>query len=257
MTDTKPLTVTITGADDGVDPNHLIALSREFPFVEWGILYSTKRSGTPRYPTNAWMRSLHEARGAAFGILGIHSPTFPKFSLHLCGQAARETAKGRADHIDHCAISTQRVQLNGYEPTDPDEHPQLEGLAELIYQMPYLEFILQARDAKALVGCASDARALKNASVLYDPSGGRGIHEGVWPSKPARDVRTGYAGGIWLGTIQEAIRHVVLHNADWIDMESGVRTSFGMDAPTSDDFDLNRVRAVLEAAAQLIGGNVR
>lgn len=41
-----PLTrVTITGADDAVEPAELQALSHEFPFVEWGILHSYKRFG--------------------------------------------------------------------------------------------------------------------------------------------------------------------------------------------------------------------
>ena len=70
--------VTITGADDDVDPEALLALSREFPFVEWGILYSAKRVGTPRYPTTEWMARL---------------PPVPK-AFHLCGQSARDRGHG-------------------------------------------------------------------------------------------------------------------------------------------------------------------
>ena len=33
-------TVTITGADDSIQPSQLLDLQKEFPFVEWGILLS-------------------------------------------------------------------------------------------------------------------------------------------------------------------------------------------------------------------------
>ena len=46
--------VTITGADDAVDPGALVALSAEFPFVEWGILFSKSREGEARYPSAEW-----------------------------------------------------------------------------------------------------------------------------------------------------------------------------------------------------------
>ena len=36
--------VTLTGADDFTDPKRLIEISREYPFVEWGILFSLKHS---------------------------------------------------------------------------------------------------------------------------------------------------------------------------------------------------------------------
>jgi hypothetical protein len=33
-------TVTITGADDAVDPEELLQIQQRYPFVEWGILLS-------------------------------------------------------------------------------------------------------------------------------------------------------------------------------------------------------------------------
>ena len=41
--------VTMTGADESVDPKALIELSKEFPFVEWGILIGSQ-SGM-RFPS--------------------------------------------------------------------------------------------------------------------------------------------------------------------------------------------------------------
>ena len=37
--------ITVTGADDLVDPAELCAIAADFPFVEWGILFSAKRTG--------------------------------------------------------------------------------------------------------------------------------------------------------------------------------------------------------------------
>lgn len=70
-------TVTITGADDAVDPRHLFELSREFPYVEWAILRSIGRVGTNRYPSEAWLHELgHEALK--------HRDA--RFAAHLCGE---------------------------------------------------------------------------------------------------------------------------------------------------------------------------
>ena len=54
----RSIRCTITGADDLVDPDDLVVLSREYPFVEWAILISASRAGTPRYPSSAWLERL-------------------------------------------------------------------------------------------------------------------------------------------------------------------------------------------------------
>ena len=41
-------TVTLTGADDSVNPEDLIAISKEFPFVEWGILIGSNTGAEAR-----------------------------------------------------------------------------------------------------------------------------------------------------------------------------------------------------------------
>jgi hypothetical protein len=42
--------VTITGADDSTSIDEMLALSRRFPFVEWGILVSKRHEGSYRFP---------------------------------------------------------------------------------------------------------------------------------------------------------------------------------------------------------------
>ena len=97
------LNVTITGADDNTDPNQLAHLSRFYPFVEWGILFSEKRRGLPRYPTLRWIRNLEDlAEGRRL-----------KLAMHLCGAEARLATLNAHDFYPGPAW--KRVQLNGYE----------------------------------------------------------------------------------------------------------------------------------------------
>jgi hypothetical protein len=52
--------VTFTGADHSVDPQDPIDLSKEYPQVEWGILFSKRHQGMKRFPSIAWLDSLME-----------------------------------------------------------------------------------------------------------------------------------------------------------------------------------------------------
>jgi hypothetical protein len=221
--------VTISGADDRVDPNSLLALTHAFPFVEWGILYSEKRHGTPRYPSQEWIDSLPEMRT----------------SLHLCGASARGTLNGRDDYlmlqVNRAGVTGrvpfQRVQVNGYAP------PALGLVAIAPRWIRFFEFILQVREEALLEIAAQDVRAIQagggRASILLDASAGRGI-EAVYPTSwPARDVSMGFAGGIRPSTVESLIKSVRHDHVTWIDMESGVRDD-------NDRFDLALVRDVLE-----------
>lgn len=226
--------VTITGADDSVRPFDLFALSTEFSFVEWGVLFSTKRIGTPRYPSSKWMYELEK----------IASPNM-QLSLHLCGQAARETIGGSETWLRD-RKQFKRVQLNGYESTGMISN----GLRMAAKDR---EFILQARDVMSFAHCARDTELIGgNASVLYDPSGGRGVVV-EWPEKPGDWFDAGYAGGIDPDNVGTRIAMASALGASWIDMESGVRDVVVSDGKTDDVFDLERVRCVLERASRFIG----
>lgn len=219
--------VTITGADDKVDPLDLFGLSTEFPYVEWGILFSVKRMGTPRYPSAEWLHKLGK----------MASPNM-QLSLHLCGQAAHDTVDGDPRWLQ-ARTPFKRIQLNTYEPGSIHKSNGMAILASIG------EVIFQARDRAALLACAEDARivGVAHASVLYDPSGGRGISTQGWPEPPT-DVRVGYAGGIGPDNVEATLETVMPLGAAWIDMESGVRED--------DEFDLVAVRHVLERSARVI-----
>ena len=232
-------TVTITGADDRVDPEDLARLSEEFPHVEWGVLVSTSRAGTPRYPSAKWLRYLADA----------HRAYSMSLSAHFCGGIARSLAEGddAACTIAEFFLAAgpfERVQLNGVFPFSRENFA---NLAADLWQ----EVIFQANGNLQLVSAQNDARAVLSAggraSVLFDPSGGRGVETRLWPS-PAPDVRMGYAGGIKPENVEDVLKEICASGSQgswWIDMESGVRDG-------EDRFDLGRVRAVLERTARFV-----
>ncbi len=214
--------VTITGADDAVEPEELAKLSQEFPFVEWGLLCSRSREGTPRYPSQPW-------KSAFFGTALLYKL---RVAAHFCGPLARETMTGEARPAVHPWV--QRVQINGFAVDKAAGMPP----------DPRCEFILQVRAEEDLQGAANYILACPSlrASILFDPSGGRGIEPFRWPCSPS-GVRMGYAGGITPDNVLDVLRAIGPVEPTWIDMESGVRTD--------DRFDLGKVRRVLEQVAAL------
>ncbi len=221
--------VTITGADDNVNVASLIALSERFPFVEWGILFSASREGTPRYPSHGWRLDFQRRAEDAH----IYR------SAHLCGSIARDAMSGGL----HSASLREydRIQINGFVPCD--------GLARFANVMvPMSEVICQVRDTSALADGLEFAAGI-DGSVLFDPSGGRGVETATWPLiQDAPYWYTGgigYAGGIKPENVSDVLAAIGADRMDpfWIDMESGVRDE-------RDRFDLGRVEAVLESCAR-------
>jgi len=231
--DALPARVTITGADDRVDPRDLVALSVRFPFVEWGILFSATRAGQPRYPTEDWVRSLVRAAGRQ----SVH------LAAHLCGARAREVLGGVA-WDDDLRPAFDRVQLNGYK-----------DLTLVFCDMAWSpvsgspEFILQARTDAGLATALRDQHRIPRGSVLVDPSGGQGLDaHAMWAAIEAGDEWIGFAGGITPANVMDAIAFLGQRRSGpyWIDMESGVRID--------DVFDLRLAAEVLE---QVAGAMVR
>lgn len=222
--------VTITGADDNTDPSALAALSEEFPFVEWGILFSAKRQGSPRYPTPEWVRRNYDAATR-------HSM---HFSAHFCGACTRDTLAGDGHWVDVLPLFFERVQLNGFAPTSEFARVVKE------FKDSNLEWILPVRDEASIQPVANIARGLGDATLLYDPSGGRGVEAFRWPQQPS-GVTMGYAGGIKPSNVEDVLRDIgPVDQYFWIDMESGVRVD--------DRLDMRLVREVLEKTAPLIKG---
>jgi hypothetical protein len=224
-------TVTITGADDATNAADLAAISREFPFVEWGILYSTSRAGERRYPSQQWRFSAIEKLDAALA----------KRSAHFCGQCSRDVMAGDPHWIGHARLwGYNRLQLNGFRAT-----PELNAL---IAEQPKAgpQIILQV-GSQAMLNDATEIASKKETivSALWDVSGGRGVEPANWPSPP-ESMRLGYAGGITPDNVLDVVMNGIggVSHDFWIDMESGVRTD--------DRLDLGKVLSVLEKTAMLV-----
>ena len=246
--------VTITGADEGVDPYQLFHLGRFYPFVEWGVLFSEKRRGTARYPGARWLYELETLAHREEGM---------RLSMHLCGHESRiAMASASTDAFFWPGQVWRRVQLNGYElgAATPQWRNSMLGRG-----WPHFRWILQLRDPAGIEIARRDA-VETHADGLFDPSGGTGAKSAGWPVVPEdkpfvvnhgdRDpelfgcVRWGFAGGLGPDNLKDSVLAILDKNPMltdfWVDMESGVRTE--------DKFDLDKVRAVLEVAAEILAG---
>jgi len=209
-----PLTrVTITGADDEVLHGDLVALWNMYPFVEWGILFSESRTGTPRYPSKDWVEMLC----ALARVSGM------RLSAHFCGSLSRKLLAGAEEPLMAIPARFARAQVNGFEK---------ENLAfmSLLRDCPGVEWILQAGTRETLASACFVAGSVPGVSVLWDASGGRGVpidqSQMVVDWVQRRSFPMGYAGGISPENVEDVLRMLAPIQADyWIDMESGVRTN--------------------------------
>jgi len=220
--------VTITGADDNTDPQQLLALSQQYPFVEWGILFSKSKMGQRRYPTLAWVDR--------FKLYRMNS------SAHFCGFFAAAVINEKKYHLIHELPSCfKRVQINYNFSSQPDH--KLFSLVEHCRNNELPSVILQYNNSneKAITQEVCDKQATSNIHLLYDSSGGRGM--AIGEIKHPFDKRyTGYAGGINKSNIEELITVIYSmtgnHQPVWIDIETGARDS-------NDQFDLKTVDEIL------------
>lgn len=225
--------VTITGADDSVNPAALADFSSAFPFVEWGILLPLKRIGEPRYPSLSWRVRLGKLN------------KIPPLSLHLCGEVARDVLAGDTDMLGALGEEYARIQVNGWAPSSEFRHLVCHEAREFILQVRGAEFLQAAADEAAAITAEMDPQFVNGTvSALWDCSGGRGIEPFSWPRAPL-GLRLGYAGGITPDNVLDVLSAIgpVSHDF-WIDMESGVRTD--------ERFDVDKVWRVLEATAPLV-----
>jgi phosphoribosylanthranilate isomerase len=228
--------VTITGADSAVKAIDLIAFSRDFPFVEWGILFSKQRTGTPRYPDFDWVHKLVQASGVV--------PM--KLSAHLCGRYARQVVvegenPWEKDLGTASAAPFRRVQLN---VSNMGRKPTQRVLELMTRRFGYDQLIIQAKPERLEIWRAVSGREGLWPGILFDSSGGRGKTPDAWPAA-VPNAYCGYAGGLGSDNLASQL-HLIERAAGvarvWVDMESGVRDD-------QDAFDLGKVRRALEQAA--------
>lgn len=225
--------VTMTGADDGVFPEMLVELSKEYPFVEWGILCSRKQAGAPRFPSRDWVMRLNK----------LYQNNPMNLSLHLCGQYVRDLFKGELDITKEFGGSFamfQRIQIN----THGIPHQWSASFPEKLKEFTQREFIFQY-DNQNIPAMMFAIDSGLNSSALFDLSHGAGVLAESWPPALA-GVRCGYAGGLSVDNIQEQLTKIsaAAGNAEvWIDMETHLR-SF-----KDSVFDLHKVDEILKICA--------
>lgn len=249
--------VTITGADDSIQPQDLLALNHEFPFVEWGILASLNNTlqygGIKRYPSPKWISDLQ--------AIAETTAALPNLALHINGSWVRDLLLGGTTIPQQLLHCFRRVQLNFHAERCECNPKEFAAALKHIGK----EFIFQLDGAKGNEHLSAvyewDGT---NCSGLFDVSGGAGILPDEWPRPIYLDVQPGehgegeeywayhgYAGGLGPENLAEQIPRILAAAAGtehtregriWIDMETRVRSSG--DAL----FDLDKVRKCLKIA---------
>lgn len=216
--------VTITGADDKVNIDRLYRTWNQYPFVEWGILFSGKNSGTYRYPSKDWRKQIEQRQ--------------MPLSAHFCGQYAKDVIEHQIfSAIDDLHPSYKRIQLNYTFRNELANLPAVLDFARTCKRSIILQFNRANMEA---IDEIRKAGLPPNIEILHDASGGTGKEITFIPA-PFWSVYTGYAGGICPETIRFVCKEITETNIPdnvWIDMESGVRTR--------DRFDFEKVEDVLQ-----------
>lgn len=247
--------VTMTGADDSVSPADLAALSKEFPFVEWGILFSRKQQGSPRWPSTEWLSRM----GYVANQEGLD------LSAHVCGGWIRDMLIGGSEFFLAVLATLEdynRTQLNFHaEPLYADPAALASTLARNadLWPLGRRQFIFQMDGRNdSLMQRIREQTDTLDIVPLFDVSHGAGTLPTEWPVAAYRDMgRTydapklyhGYAGGLGPDTIADQLPKIAAAAGDarfWIDMETRIRSNGDR------VFDLEKVRAVLEYCAPFV-----
>lgn len=235
--------VTITGADNSVKQSDLLELTREFPFVEWGILVSASRThaidGSPRFPSKAWIARLQD-------LAAEHKEL--RLSLHVCGKWVRDLLIGKTSDMPHWLSGPQfpRWQLNFHAEVMPIN---AEAFREALMMMCEGKQVIFQIDGHLGQQYAADADSEKGSPYevvpLFDGSHGAGVLPGEWPRPFDLDTYHGYAGGLGPENLSDQlprIAHAAGEARFWVDMETKVRSE------ADQKFDLAKVRRCLEIA---------
>ena len=240
--------VTITGADDSIGrPDKLLDLTREFPFVEWGILVHAKGAGTPRFPSDSWIADLQRL------IRGGHKMPL---SLHVCGRWVRDLLIGKMTIPQELLFGFDRVQLNFHAENTPCDPPRFYEAVHQLRKGRQFIFQIDGNQGNAHL----ESLMIEDATVgdldlvpLFDISGGTGVLPSAWPTpESAGEVDYsyyGYAGGLGPENLAEQIpliAKVARRTRIWIDMETRVRSN------DDQQFDLAKVRQCLEIALNYV-----
>ena len=233
--------VTITGADDEVDLAFLDDMMSKYPHVEWGILLSQTRKGTPRYPSDLWLARLTDTFYTKFDR---------SFSAHLCGSMCERLINEgpeiyrTGELVEHSMPGFfTRLQLNSF-PEMCDKTDRINAIASAL-RPGLIEIILPVPNEKVEMAC--QRTFLDNVSKLYDGSRGTGVEPSEWPQTDFPGY-VGFAGGLDPDNIKRTLDVLCSRDDDrhfWLDLETGARTD--------DKFDTKKVEHILRITAEYVG----
>ena len=234
--------VTLTGADDSVEPAELFKVWEDYPFVEWGVLIGSQ-SGVPRMQSRSWIDGIAE-------LFGRIDDCDMAMSLHLCGKHLRAVLAGRFEvdgEPDFPLHIFDRVQLNFHGNAMTAE--QQDGVLYAMNTGAALDLtpIIQLDAVNDHILSRFPA---KRAEGLFDQSHGAGILPHNW-NRPIEGYVCGYAGGLGPENIAAELPKIIEQSNGamfWIDMETKLFSDSGR------QFDLHKCRAVLEHCSEFIRG---
>lgn len=229
--------VSIAGPDTNTSIEELAKLAQEFPFVEWGVLYSVTAAGKNRYPTLDWCEKFFKTAMNGYK------------AVHLCGKPAFNQLL--SDTLPDFVYRADRLQLNLNARSYSHSCDELQKLYDKALTLAP-KVVLQYHEgtefdiARWLTKLSPADR--ERVSVLVDGSGGAGIeiekNKLIRPSCASK-VMVGFAGGINESNVVAVIKHALLNEKEfWVDMESGPRVNNELSIP--------RVRATLAACAPFV-----
>lgn len=235
--------ITISGADNDVDVNDLIAISKDHPKVEWGILLNSKLmynldSPSPRYPSFDWLQKLYE---------GWEKHKI-QLSGHLCGSWVKNFLAGDFQFVEgktqFIAKMFDRFQINfcGSAILFTEDFCR-------IFKVHHKKYIFQTNedDSWVLTKFKDEIGGKSEAFPFFDTSYGSGKLPKSWP-KPIPGLLTGYGGGLSPSNINkqlDKLTEIVGSHEIWIDVESKVRND-------NDELDLKKVSKFINAVENRI-----
>lgn len=212
--------VTFTGADNNTNIDKLISISKDNPFIEWGILFSLSKEGTNRYPSPYWVKEIIKSN--------------LNLSAHLCGEFSRQIIERKNYHFLSFLKKFNRVQIN-YNFNNKKKH-YINNLINYAVKNNKI-IILQYNNSNSNI--LDKYQFPENFNFLYDLSGGRGV-EITNINNPLYNY-TGYAGGLNNYNIEKIVKLIENKNNNknvWIDFESGVRSN--------NEFSIRKVNNILK-----------
>ena len=234
--------VSLTGADDQVDPGHLVRMSREHPLVEWAILYFPEREGTPRNPSAAWRKQLIDQQP-------------PRIAVHLFGEQVFRELLDRSRRVARLRDLARydRIQLNVNARARLFSDMEVFTLYRMLLAGGFTVIAQYHEATQAIINellLTVDSDERSRLHVLFDCSKGRGVLPDAWPSPLLIDsepLYCGYAGGLGPSVLERQLPSIATaaRRANyWIDMETGIRTD--------NQFDLDKVARVLQLAHRAV-----